>query len=140
MALESSPGGSVVRILPAMQETWVLLLGWEDALKKELAIHSSRLAWEISQTVEPSRLQSTGSQKSLLVSFLSSPVLAQPTDPNSRCKAHSIICLIAFRAPQSCPLPTRTGHFSLVLPSLYFHLQPSSQPQHFGHCHEWLIS
>ena len=43
MALESSPGGSVVRILPAMQETWVLLLGWEDALKKELAIHSSRL-------------------------------------------------------------------------------------------------
>ena len=50
MALESSPGGSVVRILPAMQETWVLLLGWEDVLEKELAIHSSRLAWEISDS------------------------------------------------------------------------------------------
>ena len=33
--------------LPAMQETWVQFLGWEDALEKEMAIHSSILAWEI---------------------------------------------------------------------------------------------
>ena len=131
-ALESFPGGSVVRNLPAMQETWVLLLGWEDALEKELAIHSSRLAREISWTAEPSRLQSMGSQKSLLVSHLPSPILAQSTDPNSSCRAHSITCLIAFLASRSCLLPTRTGCFSLILPSLYFHLQPSSQPQHLS--------
>ena len=39
-------------------------LGWEDALEKGMAIHSSILAWEIPWTEEPSGLQSTGSQKS----------------------------------------------------------------------------
>ena len=36
-----------------MQETWVQSLGWEDALEKEMATHSSILAWEIPQTVKP---------------------------------------------------------------------------------------
>ena len=36
-----------------MQETWVLFLGWEDPLEKEMATHSSMLAWEIPQTEEP---------------------------------------------------------------------------------------
>ena len=40
-----------------MQETWVQSLGWEDALEKELATHSSILAWEIPQTVKPGGLQ-----------------------------------------------------------------------------------
>ena len=48
--------------LPAMQETWVQLLGWEDALEKEMAAHSSILAWKIPWTEEPGRLQSMGSQ------------------------------------------------------------------------------
>ena len=39
-----------------MQETWVLYLGWEDSLEKEMATHSSILAWEIPWTEEPDRL------------------------------------------------------------------------------------
>ena len=47
-----------VKRLPAMQETRVLSLGWEDPLEKEMAIHSSILAWKIRRTEEPGRLQS----------------------------------------------------------------------------------
>ena len=47
-----------VKNLPAMQETWVRSLGWEDALEKEMATHSSILAWEILWTEEPGGLQS----------------------------------------------------------------------------------
>ena len=46
-----------------MRETWVLFLGWEDRLEKEMAIHSSILAWEIPWTEEPDGLQSMGSQE-----------------------------------------------------------------------------
>ena len=49
--------------LPAMQETWVRSLGWEDPLVKEMATHSSILAWRIPWTEEPGTLQSTGSQR-----------------------------------------------------------------------------
>ena len=42
----SFPGDSVVKNPPAKQETWVRSLGWEDALEKEMATHSSILAWE----------------------------------------------------------------------------------------------
>ena len=52
-----------VKRLPAMQETWVRSLGWEDPLEKEMAIHSSILAWRIPWTEEPGRLQSMGSQR-----------------------------------------------------------------------------
>ena len=46
-----------------MQETWVRSLGWEDLLEKEMAIHSSTIAWKIPWTEEPGRLQSMGSQR-----------------------------------------------------------------------------
>ena len=49
--------------LPAMWETLVRSLGWEDPLEKEMATHSSILAWRIPWTKEPGRLQSTGSQR-----------------------------------------------------------------------------
>ena len=49
-----------VKNLPAMQETWILSLGQEDSLEKEMATHSSILAWEIPWTEEPGRLQSMG--------------------------------------------------------------------------------
>ena len=52
-----------VKRLPTMQETGVQSLGREDLLEKEMATHSSVLAWEISWTEEPGRLQSTGSQR-----------------------------------------------------------------------------
>ena len=42
-----------VKNLPTMQETWVLFLGWEDALEKEMATHSSILTWSIPWTEEP---------------------------------------------------------------------------------------
>ena len=54
----------LVKNLPAMQETWVQFLGWEDPLEKEMATHSSILAWRIPWTEEPGRLQSMGSQES----------------------------------------------------------------------------
>ena len=60
---KSFPDGSVVKNLPAMQETRVLSLGQENLLEKEMATHSSILAWEIPWTEKPDRLQCTGSQK-----------------------------------------------------------------------------
>ena len=48
---------------PAMRETWVRSLVWEDPLEKGMATHSSILAWEIPRTEEPGGLQSTGSQR-----------------------------------------------------------------------------
>ena len=56
------PGGSVVKNLPAMWETWVQSVGSEDPLEKRTAIHSSILTWRIPRTEEPGRLQSMGSQ------------------------------------------------------------------------------
>ena len=57
------PGGSVVEILPAMQETPVRSLGGEDPLKKEMATHSGILAWKMPWTEEPGGLQSVRSCK-----------------------------------------------------------------------------
>ena len=53
----------MVKCLPAMQETWVQSLGQEDLLEKEMAPHSSTLAWKIPWMEEPARLQSMGSQR-----------------------------------------------------------------------------
>jgi len=52
-----------VKNLPAVQETRVRSLGWEDPLEKEMATHSSILAWKMSLTEEPGGLQSMGSQR-----------------------------------------------------------------------------
>ena len=49
--------------LPAIQETWVRSLGWEDSLEKGKVIHSSVLAWRIPWTEEPGGLQSMGLQR-----------------------------------------------------------------------------
>ena len=57
------PGGSDVKRLPAMRETWVRSLGLEDLLEKEMAVHSSTLSWNIPWTEEPGRLQSMGLQR-----------------------------------------------------------------------------
>ena len=52
-----------VKRLSAMQETWVRFLGQEDPLEKEMATHSSILAWKIPWMEKPGRLQSMGSQR-----------------------------------------------------------------------------
>ena len=53
----------MVKNLPAMQETRVLSLGWEDPLEEGMATHSSLLAWRIPQSEEPGGLQSTELQR-----------------------------------------------------------------------------
>ena len=57
------PNGSVVKNLPAVQETWIQSLAQEDPLQEEMATHSSVLAWEIPWTEETGGLQSMGSQR-----------------------------------------------------------------------------
>ena len=57
------PGGSVVKNPPAKQEMQIGSLGWEDTLEKEMATHSSILAWEIPWTEELGGLQSMGSKR-----------------------------------------------------------------------------
>ena len=47
----------MVKNLPAMQEAWVLSLGWEDPLEKRMASHSSILAWRVPLTEEPDSLK-----------------------------------------------------------------------------------
>ena len=53
----------MVKRLPALVETRVQSLGWQDPLEKEIATHSSTLAWKIPWTEEPGGLQSMGSQR-----------------------------------------------------------------------------
>ena len=61
--LRSSLVAQAVESMPAMQETQVQSLGREDPLEKEMAAHSSILAWRIPLTEEPGGLQSMGSQR-----------------------------------------------------------------------------
>ena len=86
-----------VRHLPAMQETGVRLLGQEDPLEKETAIHSSTLAWKIPWTEEPDRLQSMGSQSPARLSnftftftcmYLGFPGGASGKEPACQCRGH----------------------------------------------------
>ena len=52
----------MVKNLPAMQETWIQSLSWEDPLEKGMAMHSSILAWRIPWTEEPDRIESMSLQ------------------------------------------------------------------------------
>ena len=61
-SLGDLPDGSVVKNLSVIQDTWVQSLGREDPLEKEIATHSSTLAWKVSWMEELGRLQSMGSQ------------------------------------------------------------------------------
>ena len=53
----------MVKNLPAMRETWVLSLGWEDPLDESMATHSNILAWRIPWTEESGGIQSTGGKE-----------------------------------------------------------------------------
>ena len=63
IASRTSLVAQTVKNLPTIQETWVQSLGQEDPLEKEMATHSSILAWKIPWMEEPGRLQSMGSQR-----------------------------------------------------------------------------
>ena len=60
---EASLVAQTVKSLPAVHETWVQSLSREDPLEKEMATHSSILAWKTPWMEEPSRLQPMGSQR-----------------------------------------------------------------------------
>ena len=62
ISIRGFPGYSVVKNLPAKQETWVQSLGQEDPSEEEMATHSSISAWKIPWKEELGRLQSIGSQ------------------------------------------------------------------------------
>ena len=64
IVVQASLVAQTVKDMPAMWETQVQSLGWEDPLEKGMTIHSSILAWRIPWAEEPGRLQSIGSQKS----------------------------------------------------------------------------
>ena len=61
--IQDFPVVQMVKNLPAMQETWVQSLGQEDPLEKEMATHSSIIAWEVPWTEKPGGLQSVGLQR-----------------------------------------------------------------------------
>ena len=65
--VQTGAGGSLIaqllENLPAMHETWVQFLGWEDLLEKEMATPSSTLTWRIPWTEEPGKLHSMGVRK-----------------------------------------------------------------------------
>ena len=61
--MQASVVAQMVKNLPAMEETWVQSLGWEDPLAKGMATHSTILAWIIQWTEEPNGLKSTGWQR-----------------------------------------------------------------------------
>ena len=63
LALVASLVAQMVKHLPAVQDTWVRSPGWEDPLEKEMANHSSTLAWKTPWMEEPGRLQFMGSQR-----------------------------------------------------------------------------
>ena len=80
------PAAQTVKNPPAMWETWVRYLSWEDPLEKEMVTHSSILAWRITWTEEPGRLQSMGSQRvghDWATCHFTTPLLLQST--GSRC-------------------------------------------------------
>ena len=63
LGIERGLVAQMVKSLPAMRETWVQSLGREDPLEKQIATHSSVLAWRIPWTEEPGGLQSMGLQR-----------------------------------------------------------------------------
>ena len=105
----------MVKRLSTVQETWVRSLGWEDPLEKEMAIHSSTLAWKIPWTEEPGRLQSRGLQRvgHDWATFISFPFLQDGLcHTQVCCMYHSNIHLLYARqcykhfevlVAQSCP-------------------------------------
>ena len=94
-----------------MWETWVWFLGQEDPLEKEMAIHSSTLAWKIPWTEEADRLQSTGSQSWIRLSDFT---LFSPSDSKDKASGKSWALLkqrdkVPIPEVKDCPVCTCTG-------------------------------
>ena len=100
-AIGGFPDSSAVKNLPAMQETQIRSLGREDLLEKEMATHSSILAWRIPWTEEPGKVQSLGSQR------------VWHDWSNLVCNIRSTPLPLIFRVPVSW---TQTAIYSLFTP------------------------
>ena len=103
----------MVKCLPAMQETWVRFLGWKDPLEKEMAIHSSTLAWKIPWTEEPDSLQSMGSQR-VGHDWETSFSLSEDPAPPPDCK---LKCLCSTHREIICPCPSVNKDINMPLPN-----------------------
>ena len=86
-----------------MQETWVWSLGWEDPLEKEMAIHSSTLAWKIPWMEEPGRLQSMGSQRAGHDWATSLCIVALQCYVGFCCTMKCLSCVLCAKSLRSCP-------------------------------------
>ena len=110
--LSSSLVAQRLKHLPGMRETQVRSLGWEDPLEKEMATHSSTLAWRIPWREEPGRLQSTGSQSRTWLSDFTHPYYQSCTLLDSEFSLFLLLLFIYFFWP-CCPgcgiLITRPG-------------------------------
>ena len=124
----------MVKNPPVMQENWVHSLGWEDPLEKEMATHSSILAWRISWTEDPGRLQSTRSQRFRYDWTISlSPYLQKESSP--RCLGPALIPWPPNQvAPQGSSAPSwplcSAGHTRLTWTPFYRGLAPSQGSLH----------
>ena len=74
LAIDCFLGGSGSKDSPAMQETWVWSLGWEDPLEKEMSTHSSVLAWRIPWTEEPGESQKVGHDWVTMLTHMTYPL------------------------------------------------------------------
>ena len=131
--VEFSPRGlhlvsQMVKSLPAMRETQVQSLGWEDPLEKEIAIHSSILAWKIPWMEEPGRLQSIGLEELDTTSQLNNnhhPKIYHLSHFNSVDLSTSHCCANSLQGPFLSAKRNSTGIRQLCLsanpsPTFYF--------------------
>ena len=110
--------------LPGMQETWVQSLSWEDPLEKEMATHSSTLAWRIPWREEPGRLQSMGSQRDI-----------RPSDFTFIKRLFSCSSLSAVRVVSSVYL-----RFLIFLPSILIPACAPSSPAFHLMCSAYVLN
>ena len=108
-----------VKNLPAMRETWVQSLGWEDPLEKGTTMHSSILAWRIPRTEEPGRLQSIQSQELDMTQRLSLTHSLYPLTVLTHCK---ILLIILSLKLMTRWIELQGDHFCHFTMIFYFHI------------------
>ena len=132
IALLSSLVAQTVKNPPAVQETRVQPLGWEDPLEKEMATHSRFLAWRISWTEEPGELQTTGSQRVRHAG-------AANTHTGSRWHIGPLLTWEAH-LPGSYLFAFHTIHGVLVVKVLEWPATPSCRRSHFVRTLHYVLS
>ena len=108
MLIDSSLAAHTVKNLPPMWEIWVRSLGREDPLEKEMATHSSTLAWKSPWTEEPGRLQSMGSLESDTTERLHTVTLPRFSQFSSVEFSHSVVS--DSSDPMDCSPPGSSIH------------------------------